>query len=156
MKTKLVGTRSTRVPKVAGNNGAAVESVPTDPKAQLQRDALDHDPLLRWFLVGVLSARVAALFIWDRPRALARWWHWRRVCSWCQRRLGGNPWARRITHGVCRDCKNNFLHEPATDDLNIRASVSSAASHHNTSVTHPPGYPGSPTPAVSCCLSQRL
>lgn len=33
------------------------------------------------------------------------WWlRFKRICSWCQHRLGGNPFARNVTHGMCKEC----------------------------------------------------
>lgn len=59
-------------------------------------------------------------------RAILRWLRTKRVCSWCQHPvtsdpfprfrpapsrfnmrgyMGGNPFASRITHGICPSCK---------------------------------------------------
>ncbi len=40
---------------------------------------------------------------------LARWTRWfrvKRVCSWCnpKRWIGGNPFAKAVTHGMCNRC----------------------------------------------------
>ena len=42
---------------------------------------------------------------------LLHWLRFKRVCCWCQtpHRIGGNPWARRVTHGVCRDAMGRQL-----------------------------------------------
>lgn len=34
------------------------------------------------------------------------WLRFKRVCSWCRpkRRMGGNPFARKVTHGICPEC----------------------------------------------------
>ena len=53
------------------------------------------------------------LFTWLVFHAIAFWsnasyWlRFRRVCAWHEpkpRRLGGNPFARRLTHGICPEC----------------------------------------------------
>lgn len=58
-----------------------------------------------------------ALAWWPRTaaglRASWRWLGWRRECSWCHTRLGGNPLARRVTHGICRPCEARFLEDTA-------------------------------------------
>ena len=44
---------------------------------------------------------------------IARWWRFRRECAWCrpQRYIGGNPWAKTITHGMCKECSEKELRE---------------------------------------------
>jgi len=43
--------------------------------------------------------------------ALRRWLRLKRVCAWCrpQRWIGGNPFAGRISHGICPRCREKFL-----------------------------------------------
>ena len=35
---------------------------------------------------------------------LRRWYRVKRVCCWCDKPhwIGGNPLARKVTHGICR------------------------------------------------------
>ena len=42
---------------------------------------------------------------------IGRWYAFRRECDWCRRRLGGNPWGYRITHGhgICPACGKKFM-----------------------------------------------
>jgi len=52
--------------------------------------------------------------------AASRWLRFKRVCAWHKPQpiwMGGNPLARRVTHGICRDCaakweKEVFTHYP--------------------------------------------
>jgi hypothetical protein len=39
-------------------------------------------------------------------QSLCRWLTLKRVCAWChpQRRIGGNPLASKVTHGICPAC----------------------------------------------------
>jgi hypothetical protein len=36
--------------------------------------------------------------------AFREWFELKRVCSWCRVRLGGNPFTRNVTHGICGHC----------------------------------------------------
>ena len=39
--------------------------------------------------------------------AASYWWRFKRICKWHQPapiRMGGNPWARKVTHGMCLEC----------------------------------------------------
>lgn len=45
-----------------------------------------------------------AIAIWS---SASRWLRFKRICAWHLPRpirMGGNPLARRMTHGVCREC----------------------------------------------------
>jgi len=44
--------------------------------------------------------------IWTRA---TRWFRQRRECSWHHGYMGGNPYAKNVTHGVCRECSKKFL-----------------------------------------------
>jgi hypothetical protein len=52
------------------------------------------------------------VFVWFVFHAVAfyssasRWLRFKRVCKWYHApiRIGGNPFARKLTHGMCRDC----------------------------------------------------
>ena len=41
-------------------------------------------------------------------KRVRQWLKWKRVCAWCDRRIGGNPLARRFTHGICESCNKDF------------------------------------------------
>ena len=34
----------------------------------------------------------------------SKWYHLGRKCGWCKKRMGGNPFARKISHGICPTC----------------------------------------------------
>lgn len=40
-----------------------------------------------------------------------RWWEFNRVCAWCGCRLGGNPFAKKTSHGICRYCRAEMIHK---------------------------------------------
>lgn len=43
--------------------------------------------------------------------SIARWLKFKRICSWHEPKplyMGGNPFARRVTHGMCPDCARKF------------------------------------------------
>ena len=45
-----------------------------------------------------------AIAVWS---AASCWLRIRRICAWHQpkpKRMGGNPFARRVTHGICPEC----------------------------------------------------
>lgn len=133
-----------------------------DPEAALQRDQNLHGESRAFHLF--IFCLVAALALYDRAalsvraglNPFTRWFRWRRECSWCKAHLGGNPWARRITHGICRPCEDKFLadtaifnsnfnHGPVTQTGSLRAEASSAAASNRTH----PATNSQPTPAGS-------
>lgn len=64
-----------------------------------------------------LDAVTEALVFWffAAISTIGRWWECRRVCAWCHARLGGNPFAQQVTHGICCYCAYELTHEnPAT------------------------------------------
>jgi len=171
----------------------------SDLEAQLQRNENLHGEsrlfhllvFCVWAVIAFYDRAAMELRVWLDP--LRRWFVWRRECSWCpprrslctghwrRRWLGGNPWARQITHGVCKRCEEKFLadaaifngiggasvpasrgssvasphqpqfsHEPATDELSIRATASSAASDPNSNTGRTlPATNSRPSPAGS-------
>ena len=44
---------------------------------------------------------------------ILRWYRVKRVCCWCSRPhwIGGNPFARKVTHGVCVKARDKMLAE---------------------------------------------
>ena len=112
-----------------------------DPEVQAQHDELADQP--RWFLFLMLPGWcVTGLFYWW-PREAWHWVKWKRVCSWCGDRLGGNPVARRITHGMCAACARQWqkelnFHEPATGESEHLQRASAAARHPANNTAPPP------------------
>jgi len=53
----------------------------------------------------ILGWAVGYLFtlIWHHPK-FRSWRTFRTECAWCDRRMHGNPFARSISHGMCRRC----------------------------------------------------
>jgi len=37
------------------------------------------------------------------------WLHCKRTCSWCKKRLGGNPLSFNVTHGICPVCLDELV-----------------------------------------------
>lgn len=84
-----------------------------DPEVQMQRDELAGEGAL--IVVAMFCLLVtAAFFAWlgSWPVRAWRWLHWRRECCWCNppHRIGGNPFAKRVTHTACTLGQNNFWH----------------------------------------------
>jgi hypothetical protein len=79
----------------------------TDPEADLQREngagVSKAELAMAWLFLYAAAAWgvVAAL-----PPSIRGWWTLKTVCAWCkpQRRLSGNPFAGRVSHGVCKHC----------------------------------------------------
>src|SRR5262249_12234240 len=97
--------------------------------------------LLAWLVFHAVALWSGASF----------WLRFKRVCAWHEpkpRRMGGNPFARRLTHGLCPDCF---------------ARVSAEIISHGETVLHrvtedrqTPG-PSLPTPtARKCAAPARL
>ena len=42
-------------------------------------------------------------------RALVWWLTTVRTCAWCGKRLGGSPFARKETHGICLPCRDKMV-----------------------------------------------
>ena len=41
-------------------------------------------------------------------KSVLRWLKNLRICAWCKCRIGGNPLAKTITHGICSKCRDTF------------------------------------------------
>lgn len=94
-----------RVGSASSNAIHSAARADTDPELELQPpEHLDvFDYLFLGIVFGLCALVLAAHSLCTWPR-LARWWQWRRECSWCKQRMGGNPWARQTTHGLCSAC----------------------------------------------------
>jgi hypothetical protein len=58
---------------------------------------LEHFNLIAWLVFYAVA-------VWS---AASHWLRFKRVCAWHEpkpRRIGGNPFARRTTHGMCPEC----------------------------------------------------
>jgi hypothetical protein len=80
-----------------------------------------------------------AIAFWS---AASYWLKFRRVCAWHRpspRRMGGNPFARRATHGICPDCfvrvSDEIISHGETD---LRVSVTKAGQQGGSSLPAPP------------------
>jgi hypothetical protein len=63
----------------------------------------------RFNLIAWLVFRLVALWA-----SASYWWQFKRVCAWHQPKpcyMGGNPLARRSTHGLCPQCFVRISHE---------------------------------------------
>ena len=47
-----------------------------------------------WIIFHVLAVHAS----------VSKWLRWKRVCSWHNGYMGGNPFARNVTHGICLKC----------------------------------------------------
>jgi len=41
-------------------------------------------------------------------KTILQWFRFKRVCAWCKCYMGGNPFSKNVTHGICRGCKSNM------------------------------------------------
>ena len=73
----------------------------TDPEFALQESA---GALGNW-IAGCIFHALAL------PVRFRAWLKLRRECSWCDRRLGGNPLPRHVTHGICPACSEKMRAE---------------------------------------------
>lgn len=62
-----------------------------------------------------------AIAIWS---AICHWLRVKRVCAWHQPNpiwMGGNPFARRVTHGMCRECYESQKREIISHGKSVQA-----------------------------------
>src|ERR1041385_4879660 len=68
-----------------------------------------------------------AVGLWS---AISYWLRFRRVCAWHkpkQKRMGGNPFAPRVTHGICPECFARVSAEIISHgETDLRVSVTKA------------------------------
>ena len=86
------------------------------------------------------------------------WLRFRRICAWHQpkpRRIGGNPFARRVTHGLCPECFARVSAEIISGaetishgETNLRVSVTKGSEAGGASLLAPP--------ARNCAVPARL
>jgi hypothetical protein len=84
--------------------------------------------------------------------AISYWLRFRRICAWHepkQKRMGGNPFARRATHGICPECFARVSAEIISHgETNLRVSVTKAGQRGEASLPAPP--------ARNCAVPARL
>jgi hypothetical protein len=77
--------------------------------------------------------------IWS---AAGYWLRFRRVCAWHEpkpKRMGGNPFARSVTHGICPECFARVSAEIISHgETNLRVSVTKAGQKGGASLPAPP------------------
>jgi hypothetical protein len=70
------------------------------------------------------------------------WLRFKRICAWHEPkplRMGGNPWARRRTHGMCPECFARVSAEIISHgETNLRVSVTKDRHLNGTSLPAPP------------------
>lgn len=90
----------------------AGQAVPAESRKRIDpEEAIQERPsLLAWLL---LFGFVFWLGLCRIAKNIRQWFRTKEVCAWCrpQRWIGGNPFARRITHGICQRCYNRSLSE---------------------------------------------
>ncbi|HXT13185.1 MAG TPA: hypothetical protein VN873_16630 [Candidatus Angelobacter sp.] len=104
--------------------------------------AQERFSVIGWFIFHAAALWSAAFY----------WLKFRRVCAWHQpkpRRISGNPFAFRSTHGMCPDCFARVSAEIISHgEPNLRVSVAKGES---------PGGPSLPAPAArNCAVSAWL
>jgi hypothetical protein len=90
--------------------------------------------------------------------AASYWLRFRRICAWHKpkpRRMGGNPFARRATHGLCPECFARVSAEIISGaetishgETDLRVSVTKAGPASESSLLAPP--------ARNCAVPARL
>ena len=88
------------------------------------------------------------VFAWLTFHAVALWstasyWlRFRSVCAWHEpkrKRMGGNPFAPRVTHGICPDCFARVSAEIISHgETNLRVSVTKTGQQGEASLPAPP------------------
>jgi hypothetical protein len=110
----------------------------TDPESALQEK---FNPLA-WLIFHVIAMWSAASY----------WLRFKRICAWHQprpRRMGGNPFAPRATHGLCADCFARVSAEIISHgESGLRVSVTEARQPGGPSLLAPP--------ARNCAVPARL
>ena len=116
----------------------------TDPESTLQER---FNPFM-WLTFHAIAFWSAASF----------WLRFRRVCAWHEpkpRRMGGNPFARRVTHGLCPECFARVSAEIISGaetishgETDLRVSVTKAGQADESSLLAPP--------ARNCAVPARL
>jgi hypothetical protein len=84
--------------------------------------------------------------------AVSFWLRFKRICAWHQpapRRIGGNPFAPRATHGLCADCFVRLSGEIISHgESDLRVSVTKVGQPGESSLLAPP--------ARNCAVPARL
>ena len=83
------------------------EPVKRDPEFTLtQRDAVTAIDWAIFHTIAIYSS-------------VSYWLRFKRICAWHEPkpiRMGGNPWARNVTHGMCPQCFARVSGEIASHD----------------------------------------
>jgi hypothetical protein len=74
----------------------------SDAEAEAQQNELHAASRLSRGVIFLLFCLFAG---WCRFQG---WKNLQRRCAWCNRRLEGNPLAKRVTHGICKCCAVTF------------------------------------------------
>jgi hypothetical protein len=102
----------------------------------------EHSNPLAWTIFHAVAFCSAASY----------WLKFRRVCAWHQpkpRRMGGNPVARRETHGICPECFARVSGEIISHgETDLRVSVTEVGQQSGASLPAPP--------ARNCAVPARL
>ena len=111
---------------------------PPDPESAQQ----ERFTVVTWLIFHAIAFWSAASF----------WLRFRRVCAWHEpkpRRMGGNPFARRVTHGICPECFARVSAEIISHgETDLRVSVTKAGQADESSLLAPP--------ARNCAVPARL
>lgn len=102
---------SLRIPTLRKRKSSNLDFMKT---TRLNPDSAGGTPKARCAELKAIAPRPSAIFFaWLVFHAVAcwcvvsKWWRFKRICAWHPggaRRFGGNPFARRQTHGLCAKC----------------------------------------------------
>jgi hypothetical protein len=85
-----------------------------DPEMELQRNEAAHLGPIGLLALAILGPLLAiGYWLLAMPPAVRSWLAARRVCTWCspRHRIGGNPFAKLETHGMCPLAKHRATAE---------------------------------------------
>src|ERR1700709_2253620 len=110
----------------------------SDPEHSVQ----ERPTPLAWLIFHALAFYAAASY----------WLRFKRICAWHApkpRRMGGNPFSVRITHGICAECFARISAEIISHgESRPRVSVTKARQADGPSLLAPP--------ARNCAVPARL
>lgn len=94
--------------------------------------AQDRAGLFGWLIFHALALWAAASY----------WLKFKRICAWHEpkpQRMGGNPFAHRLTHGICPDCFARVSGEIISHgETDLRVSVTKDGHTGRPSLPAPP------------------
>jgi hypothetical protein len=111
------------------------------PRRDAELDSQEHFNPIAWIVFHAVA-------LWS---AVSYWLRFKRVCAWHEprpQRMGGNPFARRTTHGMCPDCFARMSGEIISHGETVHRCVTEDRQTSGPSLPTPP--------ARNCAVPARL